>query len=72
MRGPDIVFRGADVVGLEIVVDLPDVHDNLHLLAEYGVIHFEADGRAKQPYIPYDTVRIEVEFGQEDPPTPEP
>jgi predicted transcriptional regulator len=43
--------------------DVHDVHDDLHLLAEYEIIHFESDGRAKQPYVPYDTVRIEVEFG---------
>jgi predicted transcriptional regulator len=52
--------------------DVHEVHDDLHLLAEYEVIHFEADGRAKQPYVPYETVRIEVEFGQEEPPTTEP
>ena len=28
--------------------------------------------RTKQTYVPDDTVRIEVEFDQEDPPTPEP
>lgn len=44
--------------------DVHDVHDDLHLLAEYGIIYFEEDGRAKKPYVPYDTVRIEVEFGQ--------
>jgi predicted transcriptional regulator len=43
--------------------DVHDVHDDLHLLAEYDIIHFEEDGRAKKPYVPYDTVRIEVEFG---------
>ncbi|ELZ61313.1 MULTISPECIES: hypothetical protein [unclassified Haloferax] len=43
--------------------DVHDVHDDLHLLAEYDIIHFETDGRAKKPYVPYDTVRIEVEFG---------
>ena len=43
--------------------DVHDVHDDLHLLAEYDVIHFEENGRAKKPYVPYDTVRIEVEFG---------
>ena len=32
-------------------------------LAEYDIIYFEEDGRAKKPYVPYDTVRIEVEFG---------
>ena len=43
--------------------DVHDVHDDLHLLAEYGIVHFEEDGRTKKPYVPYDTVRIEVEFG---------
>ena len=43
--------------------DVHDVHDDLHLLAEYEIIYFEEDGRAKKPYVPYDTVRIEVEFG---------
>lgn len=43
--------------------DVHDVHDDVHLLAEYDIIHFEKDGRAKRPYVPYDTVRIEVEFG---------
>lgn len=40
-----------------------DVHDDLHLLAEYEIIQFKEGGRAKKPYVPYDTVRIEVEFG---------
>jgi predicted transcriptional regulator len=43
--------------------DVHDVHDDLHLLTEYDIIYFEEDGRAKKPYVPYDTVRIEVEFG---------
>jgi predicted transcriptional regulator len=43
--------------------DVHDVHDDLHLLAEYDIIYFQEDGRAKKPYVPYDTVRIEVEFG---------
>lgn len=43
--------------------DVRDVHDDLYLLADHGIVHFEADGRAKKPYVPYDTVRIEVEFG---------
>ncbi|WP_281194275.1 transcriptional regulator [Halorubrum sp. F4] len=43
--------------------DVHDVHDDLYLLAEYDVVHFEEEGRAKKPYVPYDTVRIEVEFG---------
>ena len=43
--------------------DVHDVHDDLYLLAEYDIIRFEENGRAKRPYVPYDTVRIEAEFG---------
>ena len=43
--------------------DVHDVHDDLHLLAEYDIVYFEEEGRAKKPYVPYETVRIEVEFG---------
>ena len=43
--------------------DVHDVHDDLYLLAEYNIIYFKENGRAKKPYVPYDTVRIEVEFG---------
>lgn len=42
--------------------DVHDVHTDLHLLADYRIIHFREDGRAKKPYVPYETVRIEVEF----------
>lgn len=44
--------------------DIHDVHTDLHLLADYRIIYFREDGRAKKPYVPYETVRIEVEFGK--------
>jgi len=44
--------------------DVHDVHDDLYLLADHEIVHFEADGRAKKPYVPYDAVRIEVQFGR--------
>ena len=43
--------------------DVRDVHDDLSLLADYRIVHFREAGRAKQPFVPYETVRIEVEFG---------
>ncbi len=43
--------------------DVHDVHNDLYLLAEHEIVYFEEDGRAKKPYVPYDTVRVEVEFG---------
>lgn len=42
--------------------DVRQVHDDLQLLSEYRIVHFHEDGGAKQPYVPYDTVRIEVEL----------
>ncbi|KDE58883.1 sugar metabolism cluster protein [Halostagnicola sp. A56] len=56
---PESIRALADRLGR----DVHDVHDDLYLLAEYDIIHFEEDGRAKRPYVPYDTVRLEVEFG---------
>lgn len=42
--------------------DVRQVHDDVQLLSEYRIVHFtEADG-AKQPSVPYETVKIEVEI----------
>jgi predicted transcriptional regulator len=59
-RPPESIRALADRLGR----DVHDVHDDLHLLTVYGIVYFEEHGRAKQPYVPCDTVRIEVEFGR--------
>lgn len=39
------------------------VHDDVHLLAEYGIVHFEeGDGRARKPRVPYDSIRLDIEI----------
>jgi predicted transcriptional regulator len=38
--------------------DYHDVYDDLSLLADYGIVRFQTNGRAKQPYVPYE----EIEF----------
>ncbi|GAA0723815.1 putative transcriptional regulator [Halorubrum trapanicum] len=58
-RPPESIRALADRLGR----DVHTVHDDLSLLADYDIVHFEADGRAKRPSVPYETVRIEVEFG---------
>jgi len=35
--------------------------DDVNLLAEYEIVYFERDGRAKKPYVPYESVKIEIE-----------
>jgi predicted transcriptional regulator len=44
--------------------DVRQVHDDLQTLSEYRIIHFREEGTAKQPYIPYETVKIEVELSK--------
>lgn len=42
--------------------DVRQVHDDLQQLSEYRIVHFREDGNAKQPFVPYETVSIEVEL----------
>lgn len=42
--------------------NVSDVHGDLGLLAEHGIVEFEEAGRAKRPVVPYDAVRVEVEL----------
>jgi predicted transcriptional regulator len=38
-----------------------DVHTDVQVLADHHIVYFKTDGRAKQPVIPYDRVRLDVE-----------
>lgn len=40
--------------------DVKTVHDDLSVLAEYDVVHFEQDGRAKRPVVPYETIEVRL------------
>ncbi|MFB6163323.1 MAG: transcriptional regulator [Halococcoides sp.] len=40
--------------------DVKTVHDDLSVLAEYDVVHFERDGRAKRPVVPYETIEVRL------------
>lgn len=42
--------------------DVKTVHDDLGVLTEYDIIHFERDGRAKRPFVPYDTIEVSLEI----------
>ena len=42
--------------------DVKSVHGNLRTLAEYDVVHFEQGGRAKRPFVPYDTIEVNLEI----------
>ncbi len=54
--------------------DVKNVHEDLSLLDQLGVIWFEAEGRAKRPVFPFDELVISVEFDRppEDPETESP
>ena len=42
--------------------DVRQVHDDVTLLNEYRIVHFREEGSAKQPFVPYETITIEVEL----------
>ena len=40
--------------------DIKQVSENLGRLAEYDVVEFVDDGRAKRPVVPYDEIDIQL------------
>jgi len=44
--------------------DIRQVHDDLQILSEYRIVHFREEGGAKKPFVPYATVKIEVELSK--------
>ena len=47
--------------------DVKTVHDDLQVLAEYDVVHFEQAGRAKRPFVPYDSIEVSLEISTSNP-----
>lgn len=43
--------------------DFSEVHRNLCELAEFGVVEFEEDGRAKRPVVRFDELVIDIQMG---------
>jgi Predicted transcriptional regulator len=49
--------------------DVKSLHDNLQVLTDYDIVHFEQAGRSKRPFVPYDTIEVNLNFsapGQTD------
>jgi predicted transcriptional regulator len=36
------------------------VHEDVEVLAEYGLVEFRRDGQSKQPFVPYETIKFDV------------
>lgn len=36
------------------------VHDDVEMLADYGIVKFRRKGQSKQPFVPYDTIEFDV------------
>ena len=45
--------------------DVKNVHEDLTLLEQLGVVWFEEEGRARRPVFPFDELVISVEFDRE-------
>jgi predicted transcriptional regulator len=50
----------------ELDRDYRTVHDDVSLLADYGVLFIVEEGRAKRPYLPYERIRLDVELVGKD------
>jgi predicted transcriptional regulator len=57
-RRPDSIRQLAE----RLDRDVRSVHDDLQVLAEYDIVHFEQAGRAKRPFVPYDTIEVSLEI----------
>lgn len=55
---PDSIRQLAD----RIDRDVKTVHDDLQVLAAYDIVQFEQAGRAKRPFVPYDTIKVSLEI----------
>ena len=55
---PDSIRRLAE----RLDRDVKSVHDDLQVLAEYDIVHFEQAGRAKRPFVPYDSIEVSLEI----------
>lgn len=44
----------------------PDVLENVHELADYGLLELEADGRAKRPVVWYDEIDVDLPLTSSD------
>lgn len=55
---PDSIRGLADRLGR----DVKSVHDDLGVLAEYDIVQFEHDGRAKRPFVPYETIEVRLDI----------
>jgi len=44
--------------------DVKSVHDDLQVLAEYDIAHFEQAGRAKRPFVPYDSTEVSLKISR--------
>lgn len=42
--------------------DYRSVHDDVTLLADYGLVFIIEDGQAKRPYLPYERIHLDVEL----------
>jgi predicted transcriptional regulator len=42
--------------------DVKTIHDDLGVLGEYDIVHFEQAGRAKRPFVPYETIEVSLEI----------
>lgn len=47
--------------------DYRTVHDDVTMLADYGLLFLIEEGQAKRPFLPYDRIHLDVDLVRPDP-----
>ena len=46
--------------------DVKSVHEDLQVLAAFDIVGFERAGRAKRPFVPYETIEVRIDLDGSD------
>lgn len=58
----DGAAESISALATELDRDYSTVHDDVSLLADYGLLFVVEDGQSKRPYLPYERIHLEVEL----------
>jgi predicted transcriptional regulator len=73
LMGTEGAAKSITALAEDLERDYRTVHDDVSLLADYGLLFIIEEGKAKRPYLPYERIHLDVELvgvtgGEEQPP----
>lgn len=62
LRATDGAAESISALADDLDRDYRTVHDDVSLLADYGLLFIVEDGRSKRPYLPYERIHLDVDL----------